>query len=125
MQETDLHYPPETCPFCNIAAAFPFPAPSSSNSPTLWTSRSKSHESYLDCVPKDGESDPEKTNPSSFVVLRSKDVVAFLDILPMTGGKFHVHVVTLFAWELYVMETRIFEDFMSWRTIADIYQDIY
>ncbi|KAF7676939.1 hit-like protein [Alternaria burnsii] len=92
MQETDLHYPPETCPFCNIAAAFPFPAPSSSNSPTLWTSRSKSHESYLDCVPKDGESDPEKTNPSSFVVLRSKDVVAFLDILPMTGG--HLLVTT-------------------------------
>jgi hypothetical protein len=92
MQETDLHYPPETCPFCTIAAAFPFPV-SSSNSPTLWTS-SKDQESSTDCVPKEEESDPEKTNPSSFVVLRSRDVVAFLDILPMTGGKFY-HLLPL------------------------------
>ncbi|KAL1792022.1 hypothetical protein ACET3X_009773 [Alternaria dauci] len=92
MQETDLHYPPETCPFCNIAAAFPFSASSSSKSPALWTSKSNSQDSLLDCVPKDEESDPEKTSPSSFVVLRSRDVVAFLDILPMTGG--HLLVTT-------------------------------
>jgi diadenosine tetraphosphate (Ap4A) HIT family hydrolase len=30
----------------------------------------------------------ERTEPSSFVVLRTRDVVAFLDILPMTGGMF-------------------------------------
>lgn len=31
--------------------------------------------------------DVERTTPSSFVVLRSRDVVAFLDIAPMVGGK--------------------------------------
>lgn len=87
MQETDVYYPTEPCPFCTIAAAFPFPVSSCPNSPALWTS-SKDQESLADCVPKEDESDPDKTHPSSFVVLRSRDVVAFLDILPMTGGEF-------------------------------------
>ena len=92
MQETDLHYPPQTCPFCNIAAAFPFPNRAES-SPKLWTSSSSSSSSnsksveLASCIPDDAESAPEKTSPSSFVVLRSRDVVAFLDILPMTGGE--------------------------------------
>lgn len=78
MNEIDLHYPPDACPFCNIAAAFPCPeAP-------LWSGRD---EALGRSVPSDEEADFEKTSPSSFVVLRSKDVVAFLDILPMTGGK--------------------------------------
>ncbi|KAI8936292.1 hypothetical protein NX059_006712 [Plenodomus lindquistii] len=85
MQETDLHYPPESCPFCSIAAAFPFPSP-----PPLWQGGKK--EELGRCVPSDEESDCEKTSPSSFVVLRSRDVVAFLDILPMTGG--HLLVTT-------------------------------
>lgn len=38
-------------------------------------------------MPQEDEVDGEKTDPSSFVVLRTRDVVAFLDILPMTGGK--------------------------------------
>ncbi|KAI4945932.1 hypothetical protein J4E91_007373 [Alternaria rosae] len=101
MQETDLHYPPQTCPFCTIAAAFPFPSsPSTSSSPdsppptpSLWKSSSTQEKELLkESIPKEEESDPEKTNPSSFVVLRSKDVVAFLDILPMTGG--HLLVTT-------------------------------
>jgi hypothetical protein len=47
-------------------------------------------------VPRDEESHPDKTNPSSFVVLRSRDVVAFLDILPMTGGEFVQGVIREF-----------------------------
>lgn len=43
-------------------------------------------------MPGDDEADVEKTDPSSFVVLRSRDVVAFLDILPMTRG--HLLVTT-------------------------------
>jgi hypothetical protein len=39
-------------------------------------------------VPGEDEVQEGKTEPSSFVVLRSRDVVAFLDILPMTGGMF-------------------------------------
>ncbi|KAH7388714.1 HIT-like domain-containing protein [Pyrenochaeta sp. MPI-SDFR-AT-0127] len=77
MNEIDLHYPPDSCPFCTIAAAFPCPAA------PLWSGR---HEDLRTSVPSDEEADCEKTNPSSFVVLRSRDVVAFLDILPMTGG---------------------------------------
>lgn len=78
MNEIDLHYPPDTCPFCNIAAAYPFPV-----SP-LWND---SKEELGKSVPSDEEAGHEKTDPSSFVVLRSRDVVAFLDILPMTGGE--------------------------------------
>ncbi|KAF2189654.1 HIT-like protein [Zopfia rhizophila CBS 207.26] len=76
MNELDLHYPLQTCPFCNIAAAFP----------------KNEGESLISCVPNDEAADPEKTNPSSFMVLSSKDVMAFLDILPMTGG--HLLVAT-------------------------------
>jgi hypothetical protein len=78
MNETDLHYPPDTCPFCNIAAAYPLPA-----SP-LWSDRK---EELRRCVPGDDEVEEGKTEPESFVILRSRDVVAFLDILPMTRGK--------------------------------------
>lgn len=84
MNETDLHYPPDTCPFCNIAAAYPFPV-----SP-LWSDRTKE---LGRSVPDDEEAGCEKTDPSSFVVLRSRDVVAFLDILPMTGGEFKVQLM--------------------------------
>jgi hypothetical protein len=80
MQETDLHYPGETCPFCSIAAAFPYPQDRSQ----LWKNRKEELEQS---VPAEEEVDPEKTSPSSFVVLRSRDVLAFLDILPMTGGE--------------------------------------
>jgi diadenosine tetraphosphate (Ap4A) HIT family hydrolase len=78
VNELDLHYPPDACPFCNIAAAYP----SSSASP-LW---SPSETSLSSCIPSDTNSNPEKTTPSSFIVLSSPDVIAFLDILPMTGG---------------------------------------
>ena len=41
------------------------------------------------CVPRgEVEGDAEKTTPASFVVLASKEVMAFLDILPMVGGEF-------------------------------------
>jgi hypothetical protein len=71
-------YPTEPCPFCNIAAAYPVPEC------PLWESRK---EDLGRCVPREDELDVERTQPSSFVVLRSKDVVAFLDILPMTRGE--------------------------------------
>lgn len=80
MQETDLHYPPDACPFCGIAAAYPFPS-----SQGLW---SKKEEALGDAVPEEEECGVERTSPSSFLVMRSRDVVAFLDILPMTGGEF-------------------------------------
>lgn len=85
MNELDLHYPPEACPFCNIAAAFPSP----SSKTSLWTSKS---EALSACIPTEEEADPEKTSPTSFVVMASEDVIAFLDILPMTRA--HLLVAT-------------------------------
>ncbi|KAJ4990046.1 hit domain-containing protein [Stagonosporopsis vannaccii] len=83
MQETDLHYPPDACPFCGIAAAYPIP-----HQTGLWSKK----EVVGDAVPSEEECEVEKTSPSSFLVMRTRDVVAFLDILPMTGG--HLLVAT-------------------------------
>lgn len=77
MQETDLHYPADACPFCAIAAAYPL------NNTGLWNKK----EELIDAVPPEEECGVDKTNPSSFLVMRSREVVAFLDILPMTGGE--------------------------------------
>jgi hypothetical protein len=93
MQESDLHYPEETCPFCSIAAAFPFPQQQS----RLWSSKK---EDFMMSVPTEEEAEMglEKTRPGAFVVLRSRDVVAFLDILPMTGGEFFYFISWLILW---------------------------
>lgn len=78
MNELDLHHPPDSCPFCTIAKAYP-----ASHQP-LWNSPKEDLEA---CVPK-GEVDAERTHPASFVVLSSRNVIAFLDILPMVGGMY-------------------------------------
>jgi diadenosine tetraphosphate (Ap4A) HIT family hydrolase len=65
----------EDCPFCNIAANYP--------SPTSETG------SLLSYVPE--KIDVTKTEPSCFLVLAAPNVLAFLDILPMTEG--HLLVV--------------------------------
>jgi hypothetical protein len=83
MEPPTLPYPLEACPFCAITAAYPLP------SAPLWSSP---RAELAACVPSDEEAAVEKTSPSSFVVLRSRDVVAFLDILPMTVG--HLLVTT-------------------------------
>ncbi|KAF2743142.1 HIT-like protein [Sporormia fimetaria CBS 119925] len=87
MNELDLHYPPDACPFCNIASAFPASSPSAS-SPSASTSWEKLRAS----VPDDNVANPEKTSPSCFIVLASDEVIAFLDILPMTRA--HLLVAT-------------------------------
>lgn len=46
----------------------------------------------MECVPTDQNADPEKIQPNVFIVLAAPDVVAFLDILPMTAG--HLLVAT-------------------------------
>ncbi|PVI08517.1 HIT-like protein [Periconia macrospinosa] len=108
VSELDLQYPPEQCPFCNIARAYQEPGSKPKNAKAksaLWNPPSqrrlsgevdgKEEVSLESCVPQDhGENgvDPERTSPASFVVLASKDGVAFLDILPMVGG--HLLVAT-------------------------------
>ncbi|CAI6248260.1 unnamed protein product [Periconia digitata] len=118
VSELDLHYPSESCPFCNIAQAYPEPQPepsrkgdsaSASSKSLLWSPPSPTREtrtyqeeekreesSLQSCVPRDdgdvGSANPDRTSPASFVVLASQEVVAFLDILPMVGG--HLLVAT-------------------------------
>ncbi|KAF2648369.1 HIT-like protein [Lophiostoma macrostomum CBS 122681] len=118
MNELDLHYPPDACPFCNIAAAFPGPVSVSLSASTSTFSASTSTSTSISSplsesisaagndrgkeleaeeseteteglpssIPTETSSDPDKTIPSSFIVLASRDVLAFLDILPMTRG---------------------------------------
>ncbi|OCL15038.1 HIT-like protein [Glonium stellatum] len=76
MNELDQDHYPQSCPFCAIASAYP---------PT--TSRS-----LLDYVPKEEDADPDRIQPNAFVILSAPDVMAFLDILPMTNG--HLLVAT-------------------------------
>jgi diadenosine tetraphosphate (Ap4A) HIT family hydrolase len=66
---------PEDCPFCNIATAYPSPPHSDG--------------SLLSYIPE--KLDVTKTTPSCFLVLAAPNVMAFLDILPMTLG--HLLVV--------------------------------
>lgn len=64
-----------SCPFCNIAEAYPPTNPSSSASPS---------DSDLN--------DHERVSPSAFVVLSTPLCMAFLDIMPLSPG--HMLVTT-------------------------------
>jgi diadenosine tetraphosphate (Ap4A) HIT family hydrolase len=86
MSDTQDPYP-QTCPFCTIASAYPFPPPSATlKAPT----RSGDDEEFLLTAVPDAP-DVTKVQPSCFLVLSAPEVMAFLDILPMTRG--HLLVV--------------------------------
>jgi hypothetical protein len=79
-----------SCPFCAIAAAFPPVAPSATfdfqtSTSAAATTTTHSH-STTDPL------DPEKTFPLSYVLLSTPDVIAFLDIAPLTRG--HILLAT-------------------------------
>ncbi|KAF2452378.1 HIT-like domain-containing protein [Lineolata rhizophorae] len=74
-------YPQSPCPFCAIASAFPSPPAASTPSPGgLNENCSALHE----CIPENPNSD--LVQPNAHVVLAAPDVVAFLDVMPMTAG---------------------------------------
>ncbi|KAJ9663762.1 hypothetical protein H2201_005483 [Coniosporium apollinis] len=77
--DLDSYYP-STCPFCTIASAFPC-ASSTSGSTSLSSA-----------VPTEEAADPTRVDPNAFVLLSAPEVLAFLDILPMTRG--HVLVAS-------------------------------
>jgi hypothetical protein len=72
-----------SCPFCAIASAFPPVAPSSPLDSQTSTSTSDAASDPLH---------PERTFPPSYVVLSTPDVIAFLDIAPLTRG--HILLAT-------------------------------
>lgn len=90
------------CPFCAIATAFPpispsqacYPPspdpPSSTITPSAASSTSRS--SHPSPTSSGDPLDPERTLPPSYVILSAPDVVAFLDIAPLTRG--HVLIAT-------------------------------
>ncbi|KAF2202706.1 HIT-like protein [Delitschia confertaspora ATCC 74209] len=93
MNEIDKHFPESPCPFCGIAEAFPYrPSTSLATSSTSSSPSSLTSSELLSCIPSNDNADPSKTDPSSFIVLAAENVIAFLDILPMTGG--HLLVAT-------------------------------
>lgn len=66
---------PQSCPFCTIADAYPAsPSPPSA----------AGNSSPLDAVPS--APDVTAVQPGCFLVLSAPEVLAFLDILPMTRG---------------------------------------
>src|SRR3954471_18141182 len=71
-----------SCPFCVIASAFP-PVP-----PSTFDFQSSASASYATSDPLH----PENTFPPSYVILSTPDVIAFLDIAPLTRG--HILVAT-------------------------------
>lgn len=69
------------CPFCNIAASFPSPVRKEDSTNVQALKR---------CVPE--TVDAEKVSPACHLVLSAPEVLAFLDIMPMTAG--HLLVTT-------------------------------
>ena len=81
-----------SCPFCVIAAAYPPAAPTATfnlGPPTPATTTATHPPSHSAA---NHPLAPEKTSPPSFVLLSTPDVIAFLDIAPLTRG--HVLIAT-------------------------------
>ena len=70
---------PVSCAFCRIASAYP-------------VSESSTSASRFDAIPLEHDSDSQKISPSCFLILNTLDVMAFLDIMPITPG--HVLLAT-------------------------------
>ena len=75
---------PIPCAFCRIATAYP----ASTNSTSA---------SSCDAVPLEDDFDSQKISPSCFLILNTPDVMAFLDIMPITPG--HLLFTTRKHWQ--------------------------
>jgi diadenosine tetraphosphate (Ap4A) HIT family hydrolase len=79
MASNTEEYPVE-CPFCKIAEAYP----AASRYPSYGVKELK------ECVPD--ETDSTRVDPNCHLVVSAPEVIAFLDILPMTPG--HLLITT-------------------------------
>ena len=75
---------PVSCPFCAIARTYP------ARSGPIPLCNLNAAQTNLDCVPQ--EVDVNAIQPSCYLVLSAPEVMAFLDIMPMTRG--HLLVTT-------------------------------
>ncbi|KAF9887813.1 Histidine triad nucleotide-binding protein 2, mitochondrial [Aspergillus nanangensis] len=88
-----------SCPFCNIAASYP-PLPPTTSSPQN----------------EPGQTADEPPQTQAFLILSTKYVLAFLDIMPLTRG--HVLVVTRDHYEkLGDMDVRASREIGQWLPI--------
>lgn len=100
-----MDYPEDPCPFCTIASAFkpisPLAPSASSTICTPSTTTNAAGQAVVPIVTHQEDSarsssqqedqqndpwDPEQTDPPSFVILSTPDVIAFFDIAPLTRG---------------------------------------
>ncbi|KNG88978.1 HIT domain protein [Aspergillus nomiae NRRL 13137] len=80
---------PSSCPFCNIASTYP-PIPPTAFTPDNTPPNSQNTtKPYTSLIPLPDASDP--TQPTAHLILSTKHVLAFLDIMPLTRG--HVLVI--------------------------------
>ena len=80
---------PSSCPFCNIASTYP-PIPPTAFTPDNAPPNSQNTtKPYTSLIPLPDASDP--TQPTAHLILSTKHVLAFLDIMPLTRG--HVLVI--------------------------------
>ncbi|KAL4920224.1 HIT-like domain-containing protein [Aspergillus aurantiobrunneus] len=101
---------PSSCPFCKIAASYP-PIPPSTYLQTTPDSDSESKSPADSSTPKPNE------DGHAFLILSTKHVLAFLDIMPLTQG--HVLVVPRTHYEkLSEVGVRISRELGTWLPIV-------
>lgn len=88
LKTAPVHLPPPpspSCPFCGIASAYPPVRPTSSAAAAR-------------ALQRDANADANaEARPRAHLILSTKHVLAFLDIMPLTKG--HVLLVTRGHWE--------------------------
>ncbi|KAE8133011.1 HIT-like domain-containing protein [Aspergillus pseudotamarii] len=78
-----------SCPFCNIASTYPPIPPTAFTPENTRPNLQDTNKSYTSPVPLPDSSDPAQ--PTAHLILSTKHVLAFLDIMPLTRG--HVLVI--------------------------------
>ncbi|KAE8325852.1 HIT-like domain-containing protein [Aspergillus sergii] len=80
---------PSSCPFCNIASTYPPIYPTTFTPENNCPNSPNTKKPYTSPISLPDSSDP--TQPTAHLILSTKHVLAFLDIMPLTRG--HVLVI--------------------------------
>ncbi|KAB8218782.1 HIT-like domain-containing protein [Aspergillus novoparasiticus] len=80
---------PSSCPFCNIASTYPPISPTTFTPENNCPNPPNTKKPYTSAISLPDSSDP--TQPTAHLILSTKYVLAFLDIMPLTRG--HVLVI--------------------------------
>ncbi|KAF7619035.1 HIT domain protein [Aspergillus flavus] len=80
---------PSSCPFCNIASTYPPMSPTAFTPENNCPNSQNTKKPYTAPISLPDSSDPSQ--PTAHLILSTKHVLAFLDIMPLTRG--HVLVI--------------------------------